>query len=774
MKSNVFEKVIFATVCVLCVFFLLGCVEPESGLNLAEELWGEWLRIDQDEAWYISRNSIRINERQTSKSVTLTRQSNNIIQVKEGGRIYYLYASRIANASFSGKVASFDDPASRSMARSVAGGKGWAKVVVENLDNGTSVTTTTDAEGEFTVDNIIPGDSYKITPEQGEPVIFTPVGNGDDTGTITVVEGDDVNFKVSIARSDYNSTDMTMLETQRYNDTGSFDFSYNFKITIQNTGKRDVTAATYQLSRDSGLSMVSGSSSGVLGTIEPGKSKTIDIKLRCSSGSINGVSEFKKINVTITDTIASRTWNDSVSLRFFKETISMGSLSGNARGMLITPANEARRSISGFVPKLNNEDYLFVFCGATADTEGAYSLRVLDLPYQDAALGTDLARYEPNDTEETAAVITGSIRAYLHKNDIDYYRFRLGGEDGSFSVFFNNNGGSNVPIQVINSGSTATRPANPTRSGYTFDDWYSDSGLTTVYNFSTPVTGNITLYAKWNFNSETLHVVPGGNLTEKFTWLKTNAVSGGSYIVETTGGSISPQSLSGRITITLKGSGSTRTVSLSSNGEMFTVNNGVTLILENINLQGRNNNNSALVRVSGGTLVMNSGSAITGNDNNGHGGIITNWGGGVFLGGGTFIMNGGAITGNTVDYALYGSFGGGVFVAGGGTFTMSGGVISGNTATCYSDRDGGGGVAVVRGIFAKTGGTIYGSGEGANSNITKRPNQGNAVYATNGTINNLGISSGSVKRQETTAGPEVDLLFYYDGSLSYWNGDWDY
>jgi uncharacterized repeat protein (TIGR02543 family) len=66
-----------------------------------------------------------------------------------------------------------------------------------------------------------------------------------------------------------------------------------------------------------------------------------------------------------------------------------------------------------------------------------------------------------------------------------------------YTITFNSNGGSSVAAQTVNSGTTATRPTNPTRTGYTFDNWYSNSGLTTVYNFSAPVTGNITLYAKW-------------------------------------------------------------------------------------------------------------------------------------------------------------------------------------------------------------------------------------------------------------------------------------
>lgn len=66
-----------------------------------------------------------------------------------------------------------------------------------------------------------------------------------------------------------------------------------------------------------------------------------------------------------------------------------------------------------------------------------------------------------------------------------------------YTVFFESNGGSSVTAQSIASGSTATKPSDPTKSNYTFVNWYSDSSLTTVYSFSTAVTANLTLYAKW-------------------------------------------------------------------------------------------------------------------------------------------------------------------------------------------------------------------------------------------------------------------------------------
>ena len=51
------------------------------------------------------------------------------------------------------------------------------------------------------------------------------------------------------------------------------------------------------------------------------------------------------------------------------------------------------------------------------------------------------------------------------------------------------------------------KPADPTRDGYTFGGWFTDEACTQAYDFSTPVTADLTLYAKWTKNA----VNPGGN-----------------------------------------------------------------------------------------------------------------------------------------------------------------------------------------------------------------------------------------------------------------------
>ena len=67
----------------------------------------------------------------------------------------------------------------------------------------------------------------------------------------------------------------------------------------------------------------------------------------------------------------------------------------------------------------------------------------------------------------------------------------------NYTVAFNTNGASPVSSQIVASGNTATQPATPTRTGYTFAGWYSDSGFTSGFSFSTAITADMTIYVKW-------------------------------------------------------------------------------------------------------------------------------------------------------------------------------------------------------------------------------------------------------------------------------------
>ena len=69
-------------------------------------------------------------------------------------------------------------------------------------------------------------------------------------------------------------------------------------------------------------------------------------------------------------------------------------------------------------------------------------------------------------------------------------------------VTFNANGHGTAPsAQTVNYGGKASKPADPTATGYTFGGWYTDSACTKAYNFNTAVTANVSLYAKWTVAS---------------------------------------------------------------------------------------------------------------------------------------------------------------------------------------------------------------------------------------------------------------------------------
>ena len=74
----------------------------------------------------------------------------------------------------------------------------------------------------------------------------------------------------------------------------------------------------------------------------------------------------------------------------------------------------------------------------------------------------------------------------------------------AYTVTFDANGHGTAPTaQTVNSGETATKPADPTESGWTFGGWYTEAACTNAFDFSTPITADITLYAKWTEESVT-------------------------------------------------------------------------------------------------------------------------------------------------------------------------------------------------------------------------------------------------------------------------------
>lgn len=78
-----------------------------------------------------------------------------------------------------------------------------------------------------------------------------------------------------------------------------------------------------------------------------------------------------------------------------------------------------------------------------------------------------------------------------------------------YTVTFDANGkdAAMPDSQRVKEGKAATEPSTkPQSKGYTFAGWYTDEACTQAYDFGTPVTADLTLYAMWTKNA----VNPGG------------------------------------------------------------------------------------------------------------------------------------------------------------------------------------------------------------------------------------------------------------------------
>ena len=70
---------------------------------------------------------------------------------------------------------------------------------------------------------------------------------------------------------------------------------------------------------------------------------------------------------------------------------------------------------------------------------------------------------------------------------------------------------------VVNLGEKVQETADPTRSDYTFLGWFTDEDFNEVYRFTTPVTEDITIYAKWKSKN---HSSGGSSSGRTGPWVK--------------------------------------------------------------------------------------------------------------------------------------------------------------------------------------------------------------------------------------------------------------
>ena len=84
----------------------------------------------------------------------------------------------------------------------------------------------------------------------------------------------------------------------------------------------------------------------------------------------------------------------------------------------------------------------------------------------------------------------------------------------AWAVDFDSNGGSDVDTQYVLPGACATAPTLPTRNGYKFLCWTMNGN---EFDFSTPITGNVTLIAIWARGTSICEGGESGQLPDGWT-----------------------------------------------------------------------------------------------------------------------------------------------------------------------------------------------------------------------------------------------------------------
>ena len=163
------------------------------------------------------------------------------------------------------------------------------------------------------------------------------------------------------------------------------------------------------------------------------------------------------------------------------------------KGSAVTGIAKGSQGEKTFYGKFEPKKY-----NVTFDTDGGSSVASQSVTYK-----TQVKR--PAAPTKSGSVFLGWATEKNGKAGFDFNQpiqgpttlYAVWGSAGSKVVTFDATGGSDVLSQALNAGQKAERPADSAREGYFFGGWFTDKNCSTVFNFGTAVTDNITVYAKW-------------------------------------------------------------------------------------------------------------------------------------------------------------------------------------------------------------------------------------------------------------------------------------
>ena len=131
--------------------------------------------------------------------------------------------------------------------------------------------------------------------------------------------------------------------------------------------------------------------------------------------------------------------------------------------------------------------YMFYGCSAITDINIPFSLRTIaNNSFNSITFCDELGNPLPNSSTYYGYSYSGSSGTLLRVSNSNFH-----------VVYFESVGGSYISPQETYVGYRIMAPSNPTMTGYTFNGWYLSESL---YDFNTPVSGDVTLVAHWTIN----------------------------------------------------------------------------------------------------------------------------------------------------------------------------------------------------------------------------------------------------------------------------------
>ena len=148
--------------------------------------------------------------------------------------------------------------------------------------------------------------------------------------------------------------------------------------------------------------------------------------------------------------------------------------------------------------------------------EGKLDITGATLPIADLSVEGTKIDYNVNGTFSLSLDVAGKTSITFQITDVNKNKkdIKYNIVNSTNKVFFNSTQGSLVDNQLIEYNAKAIKPADPTRTGYTFAGWYKDATCLNAWDFTTDkVTVDTTVYAKWTANNYTVTLnSQGGSL----------------------------------------------------------------------------------------------------------------------------------------------------------------------------------------------------------------------------------------------------------------------